>query len=92
MPATAMSIAISMMEMKTRYCGDSNVLVRGSVFVIVNCTTKVGKSTETRVFNLSVKSRWGIKMQANPISVRTMGGTIVCSVKNSLQAKDALTP
>lgn len=76
-PATAMRSASSMMEMKTRYCGDSKVLVLGSVFVMVNCATKVGKSTEMRVFRRSVKFVWEMRKHMKPMSVRMMGGTMV---------------
>ena len=76
-PATAMSNAISMMDMKTRYWGDSRVLVLGSVLVIVNCTTKVGNSTEMSVFSRSVKLVCVMRKQVKPMSVRTIGGTIV---------------
>ena len=83
-PATATRAAMTMMEMKTRYWGDSRVLVFGRVLVMVNWTTNVGKRTEISVFKRSVKSCWGMRKQANPIIVSTMGGTTVCSVKNSL--------
>ena len=79
-PATAISIAISMMDMKTRYCGDSSVLVFGRVLVIVNCTTKVGNSTEIRVLRRSVKLVCGMRKQVKPMRVSTIGGTMVWSV------------
>lgn len=87
MPATAISRAISMMEMKTRYCGDSSVLVLGSVVLIVNCTTKVGTSTEIRVFNRSAKSLLVMRKQVKPMRVNTIGGIIVWRVKNSLRER-----
>lgn len=86
-PATPMSRAISITEMKTRYWGDSSVLVLGRVLVMVNCTTKVGNRTEMRVFRRSGKLSWGMKKQAKPMRVKMMGGTIVCRLKNSLHTE-----
>ena len=88
-PATAMSSAISIIDMKTRYWGDSRVLVLGNVLVIVNCTTKVGNSTEIRVFRRSVKLVRVMRKQVKPMSVNTIGGTMVWRVKNSLHGVHA---
>ena len=76
-PATAMSKAISIMDMKTRYWGDRSVLVFGSVLLMVNCTTNVGTRTEMRVLRRSAKSLFAMRKQVKPISVNTIGGIIV---------------
>lgn len=76
-PATAISSPISIIDINTKYCGDSSVLVFGSVFVIVNCATNVGNSTEMRVLRRSVKLVCVMRKQVKPMRVSTMGGTIV---------------
>ena len=77
-------MAISMRDIKIRYCGDRSVLVFGRVLVIVNCTIVVGNSTEIRVLRRSGNSFCGMRKQANPMRVKTIGGMMVCRVKNSL--------
>lgn len=80
-----MSSAISTIDMKTKYWGDSSVLVLGSVFVIVNCTTNVGNSTVIRVLRRSAKSLFVMRKQVKAMRVKIIGGRIVWRAKNSLQ-------